>query len=269
MVGGLREIPLGATAGRWLSRAADSEEMGEALRSVALSLVKLAERERTAEELHLWLLRAARTLRESGRVVVPFLLRRRSVQRTIVDAALRYASSELRDAAEDAGHPVRRYAVDGIRRYAARLEAEEPGAILELERVRAALAESLEAGPALGTLLGGLRRRIEADLADPHSPLSELLARQIRERVPTIFDDPERRERFDRWVRDTANDLVERHHAEIGRTVRENLDALDDDSLVAQIEGKVGNDLQFIRLNGALVGGLIGVALAALRLGFG
>jgi uncharacterized membrane-anchored protein YjiN (DUF445 family) len=159
--------------------------------------------------------------------------------------------------------------VDGIRRYASKLEAEEPGAIAELERVRAALAESLEAGPALGTVLGGLRRRIEADLADPGSPLSELLARQIRERVPAIFDDPERRDHFDRWVRDTANDLVERHHAEIGRTVRENLDALDDDTLVAQIEGKVGNDLQFIRLNGALVGGLIGVVLAALRLGFG
>jgi uncharacterized membrane-anchored protein YjiN (DUF445 family) len=47
--------------------------------------------------------------------------------------------------------------------------------------------------------------------------------------------------------------------------VRENLDALDTGALVRQIEGRVGNDLQFIRLNGALVGGLIGLGLALLR----
>jgi uncharacterized membrane-anchored protein YjiN (DUF445 family) len=39
------------------------------------------------------------------------------------------------------------------------------------------------------------------------------------------------------------------------------LEALDADTLVAQIEDRVGGDLQFIRLNGALVGGLIGVLL--------
>ncbi len=51
----------------------------------------------------------------------------------------------------------------------------------------------------------------------------------------------------------------------IGLTVRENLEALETDALVAQIEARVGNDLQFIRLNGALVGGLIGVLLALIH----
>ena len=63
----------------------------------------------------------------------------------------------------------------------------------------------------------------------------------------------------------TADDLLRRHHGQIGLTVRENLDALDTDTLVAQIEDRVGADLQFIRLNGAIVGGLIGVLLALLH----
>ncbi|MBI3795862.1 MAG: DUF445 family protein, partial [Deltaproteobacteria bacterium] len=73
--------------------------------------------------------------------------------------------------------------------------------------------------------------------------------------------DPERRATFDQWVRNTAGDLVQRHHHEIGLTVRENLEALETGALVSQIEERVGSDLQFIRLNGAVVGGLIGLGL--------
>ncbi len=66
-------------------------------------------------------------------------------------------------------------------------------------------------------------------------------------------------------MRTTAEELLERHHDQIGLTVRENLEALETGELVAQIESRVGNDLQFIRLNGAVVGGLLGLGLAALR----
>jgi len=44
--------------------------------------------------------------------------------------------------------------------------------------------------------------------------------------------------------------------------VRENLAALDTITLIALIEARVGTDVQFIRLNGALVGGLVGLLLA-------
>jgi uncharacterized membrane-anchored protein YjiN (DUF445 family) len=47
--------------------------------------------------------------------------------------------------------------------------------------------------------------------------------------------------------------------------VRENLEALETGELVARIEDRVGADLQFIRLNGAVVGGLVGVLLAVAR----
>ena len=66
-----------------------------------------------------------------------------------------------------------------------------------------------------------------------------------------------------------SQDLLRRHHHQIGRTVRDYLDNLKDEELVERIEARVGADLQFIRLNGAVIGGLVGVLLALLHALFG
>jgi uncharacterized membrane-anchored protein YjiN (DUF445 family) len=262
----LRELPVGAGAGRWLARAAESPAAGQALRSLALSLKNLAERPRTAQELHWWLLRSARALSESGHRVVPFLLRRKVVQRTIVEAALGYAGAELSAAVEDPEHPLRRFAVGGLQRFGSRLSQGEPEAIAQIERVRAAILESLETAPLVREGLARLRRQIEEELDDRDSRLSKLVDEKLRSGIVSYLEDAERRAAFDHWVRATTVDLVRQHHHQIGVTIRENLESLTDDQLVEQIESRVGADLQFIRLNGAVVGGLIGVLLALAHL---
>lgn len=54
------------------------------------------------------------------------------------------------------------------------------------------------------------------------------------------------------------------HHNAIGRLVHEGLDPLTDDKLVELIEDKAGNDLQMIRINGSVVGGLAGMLIYVL-----
>jgi uncharacterized membrane-anchored protein YjiN (DUF445 family) len=83
------------------------------------------------------------------------------------------------------------------------------------------------------------------------------------------LDQPEHRRRFDEWVRTMSQELLRRHHHQIGRTVRDYLDNLKDAELVERIEARVGADLQYIRLNGAVIGGLVGVLLAVLHTFFG
>lgn len=58
------------------------------------------------------------------------------------------------------------------------------------------------------------------------------------------------------------------HHNAIGRMVREGLDPLTDEKLVELIEGKAGNDLQMIRINGSVVGGLVGMLIYVLGMVF-
>ncbi|ART63040.1 DUF445 domain-containing protein [Kushneria marisflavi] len=57
--------------------------------------------------------------------------------------------------------------------------------------------------------------------------------------------------------------LVERNGPRIDAYIQRYLDSLDSDEIVDQIEKNVGNDLQFIRINGTLVGGLIGLTIHA------
>jgi uncharacterized membrane-anchored protein YjiN (DUF445 family) len=261
----LRDVPLDPSAGRWLVRAVESDGAGTTFASLATSLANLAARPRTAVELHWWLDRSARTLRAGGKRIVPFVLRRKVFQRMVVQAACDYAATELDSAARDPDHPLRTATLDGVRRWAERLADGDPAAREQAERLRTALLESLETHPLVHHTLARLRRELEAQLADPQSDLSALIDRTVREGILEILDDPERRAVFDRWVRATVDDLLRRHHHQVGVTVRENLEALDPGTLVAMIETRVGADLQFIRLNGALVGGLVGLLLAVMH----
>jgi len=262
----LVDLRIDATAGQWIARVARSDTAEATLTTLATSLANLAQRPRTAEQLHWWLERSAEALHEGGKRFVPFMLRRKAIREKIVEAACEFAGAELRAAAGTLDHPLRRYALDQLVSFAERIEAGDIEAMSRLESVRTALVESLDAGNLVRDVLARLRTQIEDELADSTGTLSQLVERKMRESVLELLDDPGRRETFDQWVRTTAADLLQRHHHQIGITVRESLEALETGQLVQQIEDRVGADLQFIRLNGAVVGGLVGMTLAVARL---
>ena len=74
---------------------------------------------------------------------------------------------------------------------------------------------------------------------------------------------------IDRWEQALLTaivQIVDRNYYRISLLVRDNLDKLDDQALVHMLEEKVGKDLQWIRVNGALCGFLIGIILAVIHL---
>ncbi|GAB2673115.1 DUF445 domain-containing protein [Paenibacillus thermoaerophilus] len=66
---------------------------------------------------------------------------------------------------------------------------------------------------------------------------------------------------LEKRLRDGVVRLVEENHYRIGELVKENLNRMDDEALVRMLEEKVGKDLQWIRVNGAICGFVIGLAL--------
>lgn len=72
-------------------------------------------------------------------------------------------------------------------------------------------------------------------------------------------------ERLENGVKYQIADLIQQHHGQIGTIVRENIDKLNTRQLTNLIEEKVGGDLQWIRVNGAICGFLIGIALQTFK----
>ena len=262
---GLREVPLDASAGRWLMRVLASPQAAAAFEALAMSVANIAERPDTAATIRSWVEHAAHALRQGGKWWVPLFLRRAIVQRKIVEAACAYASIELRHAAAEPHHPLRRALFDMLERFATRLASGDTTTLSYIEQLRLTLLESLEARPLIAQLLAQLRQQLEGNLVSPEGTLSPWMARQLQSSIVEALQDAPRRAAFDQWVRTTIDDLLQRHHHQVGLTVRENLNALDTVTLIAQIEARIGADVQFIRLNGAVVGGLVGLLLALMH----
>ena len=57
---------------------------------------------------------------------------------------------------------------------------------------------------------------------------------------------------------------MERYRGQIGAYIAQRVESWESRELVEQLEQSVGKDLQYIRINGTLVGGLVGLVLHAL-----
>ncbi len=103
----------------------------------------------------------------------------------------------------------------------------------------------------------GLRSQLSGDA----SPAARLVAAALREFARWIEEDAHRRARLNRQLRLLALRALLPRRAEIGAYIAHVVDAWDAATLVARLELQVGKDLQYIRINGTLVGGLVGLLI--------
>ncbi len=66
---------------------------------------------------------------------------------------------------------------------------------------------------------------------------------------------------FDKLIKDFIEGLLNEYRGQIPQMIRERLDKFTDDELTEFVEGHVADDLQMIRINGSVCGGLVGMAL--------
>ncbi len=133
-----------------------------------------------------------------------------------------------------------------------------------LREVRAFILETSETGSLtvlLEPVLASLREQGLHELAADDSKLVGLAMDHLDAWLARLATDAALREQVNAWCRRIAVAQVEKHHALVGALVEEQLNRLSEKNLSQLIEDKVGEDLNWIRLNGTLVGGLIGVGL--------
>lgn len=121
----------------------------------------------------------------------------------------------------------------------------------------------------LGQLWRGLRQRLEEDLELPDSLVRRTLAQGLQSLGRALLKDPAMLERVNHRIEVGATDLIVPWRSEIGRFIAEVVKGWESKDVVERIELAVGRDLQYIRINGTLVGALVGCAIYGIGRAFG
>jgi len=173
--------------------------------------------------------------------------------------------SGLREVAKDADHPLRARATEVV----AELEERLGSDAALVARVESAKRELL-ATPAVATLLddlaASLRRTLLADLGAERSEAVAWIAARLERARQALVSDAVLRVEIAGWVRARVAELVERYHGRIAGFIENGVRALGPEGAVRLIEEHAGDDLQFIRVNGTVVGGLAGGAIYGIHL---
>ena len=180
----------------------------------------------------------------------------RFVDDTVYNEAVKFVAAVQ----SDPGHPAR-VAIDGyIERLADNLQ-HDPVTIGRFEDAKMAVFDSPRvrelATEAWSTAKAGLLR----SLADPSSGLRRRAVEALVEIGTRLTTDASLQRRVDSWVTDAAVFLVDRYRHDIASIITDTVERWDPAETTEKIELMVGRDLQYIRLNGTIVGALAGLAI--------
>lgn len=172
------------------------------------------------------------------------------------------AIAKVSEVRRDRDHELRRKFDQAVAGFIDRLKT-DPGIRERVNRIRDELLEN----PALADYLGGLWSEFRAWLADDLGRRPSLTHERIAGMVlafgQRLEADREIRQWIDEQILRAAPPLVEEHRAKIGGFIEDQINGWQEKKLVEELERHIGADLQYIRVNGTLVGGLAGVAIAA------
>ena len=159
-----------------------------------------------------------------------------------------------------------------------RTKAEEAMAILAWdmqhdpamrERVEGWKTEIL-ANPAVGEWVGGLWENSRAGLLkaarDPQAAMAGRFGEALKQLGETLRGDPRLKAAINQFARRAVVGAVATYGGSIVKLVSETVRTWDAQTITKRLEGAVGRDLQYIRVNGTLVGGLVGLVLHMIEL---
>jgi uncharacterized membrane-anchored protein YjiN (DUF445 family) len=114
------------------------------------------------------------------------------------------------------------------------------------------------------SLWGDLKASVLRHAADPGSEFRRRIAHTVTRFAESMRGDPELLAKVDGWVDGAVLYFVEQYRGEVAELISSTVAAWDPEDTTRKIELQIGKDLQFIRINGTLVGGLAGLLIYTL-----
>jgi uncharacterized membrane-anchored protein YjiN (DUF445 family) len=166
----------------------------------------------------------------------------------------------LEEVGDDPRHELRRSYDARLRAYVHALRT-DPDTAARVEELKKELLEHPAVRAWSGSLWTNTKNAVLAAAADPDSELRTRVAGMIAQLSHSLKSDPTLRELVQRHSHSIAGYLVERFSGDVADLVSSTVARWDTDETSRRIELQVGRDLQWIRVNGTVVGGLAGLVI--------
>jgi uncharacterized membrane-anchored protein YjiN (DUF445 family) len=252
MVQQVRRLDLGPVLGRALQAAiADNRHLG-----VLEGIIRWAGRVLEANEP---IVRAMVHDRAGS------ILRWTGLDETLSNKIIDGLNKMIADMAADRDHPLRGKAEEGLATLAADLQ-NDPAMRAKIEALKTELLEN----PAMQDWINGLWEQARAAMLrvarDPERMLAGGVGDALKQLGQTLQQDVRLQRTINRFVRRAAVGAAADYGDAIVKLVSETVHGWDADTITRRLENAVGKDLQFIRINGTIVGGLVGLVIHVIDL---
>ncbi len=186
-----------------------------------------------------------------------------SVEDRLGDRVVNGVEKTLVAVAADPDHPLRRRYDEAVDRFVVSLR-ENPDVIDKAEHIKLELL----AHPAVNEFSRSVWNDVKSRLAGYAERLAEdveaepdQVERWLTGLGQKVLADPELSAKVNGWVVELVTYAVEQAREEVAKLIATTVGAWDANATSRKIELQIGRDLQFIRINGTLVGGMVGVIL--------
>jgi uncharacterized membrane-anchored protein YjiN (DUF445 family) len=171
-------------------------------------------------------------------------------------------------AARVSGSPLRLQYNASLNRLVSRL-AKDPEMFDQGEQLKADVLDNSVVESYLNWLSLEIEEKIKDEAASPDGLFSSGLEHALLTLGQWLESDAHIHAMINRWARQLVLNTIVPNRAEIGSFVAEVVAKWDSKTLVEKLELQVGRDLQYIRINGTLVGGLVGLTIFVVNRVFG
>ncbi len=177
----------------------------------------------------------------------------------IYDALNRFVD----DVGVDRTHELRVQLDARTRELAERLKS-SPELLVKGEELKAELLAHPEVRAWVASLWDRIKVALIEATEDPNSDLRRQLDNALADAGRSLRTDPAMRAKVDKWIVDGTSYIAEQFRGEVAGLIATTVQSWDTQETADRLELQVGRDLQFIRINGTIVGGLAGLLIYTL-----
>lgn len=187
------------------------------------------------------------------------------VDRRISDRVVTGIGRTLAEVSGDPNHPLRQRFDEAVKNFIERLQS-SPETIAHAEAWKDELLADAAMREFLGTIWADIKRKLKEYAVHTEGDQFESgrLEGAIASLAHNALADPVLSEKLNGWIDQAVLAAVDVSRDEIAQLISGTVSAWDPRETSRKIELQIGRDLQFVRINGTIVGGMVGLALYAL-----